>query len=452
MKLKSYIDYVNEASLEGNSGVPASYLGKVEREAGDMLNRTKRERPQDIQGFMRNVRDAHRLQSGHEDELEIIAEECIREFYGSILDNVTLNIRFPKGREIQNMMEEPETDVPDRFKAVTDTNTIKEIEKRKILKNITQGEAKNSKLMLNLPEVRDRILGLMGDTDGRRYLELLNKITEVASFFDWDIPIEIQKEMWERSKDGFAGSVDVSWKNDSTETPEELSKKILDSLVATPELPTEAHQIFNTAIPTIDAYGRDFAMLIHEAIKGIYQLIISLSIPGDPDLAETIIMNTDTLADELEDLRYGPKFAADLRDFINTFPEADQIVNLREHVIGKLSLMPAEEFLQFMLLFLNDDPKARAKMAVIIKSIQKDLSDYEIDSRDTDSSLEQDEDEDEIERPIDHEESNNINTDLSNLPDPEIIKLMDKAIDDGNKTEYERLAKFLKESRDYEFE
>jgi len=459
MKLKKYLDYLNEASLQGNSGVPNRYLKNAEREAGDMTNRMKRERPRDLQGFMGFVSRAHRLQAQFKPQLEEIAEECIREFYGSILDGVTLNIKFPVANEIPNLMEEPEVDVPDEFKEVEDPDTIREIEKRKILKNFTQGEAKNSKLMLNLPEVRDKIVALMGEVNGNEYLDLLNKITEIASFFDWDIPIEVQKSMWERDKSGFSGAVSVKWEpaeSDEEEDPADVAQRILDSMKDGDDIPEEAEDLFNQTTPTINAFGQDFAMLLHEAIKGIYQLIISLSIPENPDQAETVIMNTDTLADELEDLRYGPKFAADLRDFINSFPESDQIQNLREHVVGKLSIMPAQEFLDFMLLFLNGDPKARTKMAVLIKAVQKDFSDYDVDSRAHAAETEEDddyEDHEDVELPGAEVETTNAgisDEELGGMPDSEIMKLMDQALDDNNPTEYARLVKYLKESRGYE--
>jgi hypothetical protein len=45
-------------------------------------------------------------------------------------------------------------------------------------------------------------------------------------------------------------------------------------------------------------------------------------------------MNTDSFADEIEDLRYGPYIAQDLRDFLNTYSESDTINNFREYVFG----------------------------------------------------------------------------------------------------------------------
>ena len=85
-----------------------------------------------------------------------------------------------------------------------DKGIINAIQMRKIGNNIGQGEAKSVKKALNLPETRDAILNLMGQTYGKKYIELLNKITDIADYFDWAIPAEVQQEMLKSNKDGFA--------------------------------------------------------------------------------------------------------------------------------------------------------------------------------------------------------------------------------------------------------
>ena len=161
----------------------------------------------DIPRFMSFVSQARQIQSGKEKELEKLAEKAIRSMYGSILDEVELKIRFPKPGAIKDMMEkvQPEPMEMPQLKQLEDAGIISEIHKRKIANNITQGEAKNTKLMLNLPEVVDGLEEIMGRENGRKYVDLLNKITEIAGFFDWNIPMEVQKEMWARDKSGFSG-------------------------------------------------------------------------------------------------------------------------------------------------------------------------------------------------------------------------------------------------------
>lgn len=500
MRFKNFKDFrVDEASLQGNPGVPEEFLRQAREDAGRMMAEFQRNHPQDLARFMSNVGEAQRLQAPYLDELEGLSEEVIRLYYGSILDNVELDIKFDiAGREIGRMMEEvPEREREQRgdedadddddndedegvegnqdgqggekvFKRLEDEETIRQIHKRKILKNITQGEGKNSKRLLAMPEVVDRLKEIMGDRIGQRYADLLLKITDTASFFDWSIPQEAQMEMWTRNKGGFAGAVKVDWYKEEKEKDEKEQKDISDDdLIASilgeleerDEIPEETEELFNQYTPKIKVRAKDFAMLIHETIKGIYNLIISIAIPEDASMAEDVIMNTDTLADELEDLRYGPVFAAKLRDFINEFPESNEIENLREHVVGKLSAMESEDFLSLMLSFLNGEAIAKKKMQRIINEIKSDFGDYERAVSEPDYMEDPygyDEDENNqipdedgtIEAPEGFEEKYpEGEMDPSKMDTIELRKAIDQALDMQDYEEARRLSSYLKESK-----
>ena len=92
-------------------------------------------------------------------------------------------------------------------------------------------------------------------------------------------------------------------------------------------------------------------------------------------------MNTDTLADEIEDLRYGPKIASDIRDYLNTFPEIknDDVPNLREHIMGKLYVMEGPEFLDVIASILNKDDRYRKTIEGIIKDVIQEIKDFELE-------------------------------------------------------------------------
>lgn len=494
MRFKNFKDFrVDEASLRGNPGVPEEFLRQAREDAERMMADFQRNHPQDLARFMTNVGEAQRLQAPYLEELEGLSEEVIRLYYGSILDNVELDIKFDlPGREIGRMMEEvPEREREQRgddgeegddedeggegyqgdeaeYKKLDDEETIRQIHKRKILKNITQGEGKNSKRLLAMPEVVDRLKEIMGDQIGQRYADLLLKITDTASFFDWSIPQEAQLEMWTRNKGGFAGAVKVDWdkeeKDKEKKKPKEISDddlmaSILGELEESDEIPEETEELFDQYTPKIKVRAKDFAMLIHETIKGIYNLIISIAIPDDAEMAEDVIMNTDTLADELEDLRYGPVFAAKLRDFINEFPESNEIENLREHVVGKLSAMQSEDFLSLMLSFLNGEAIAKRKMQAIINEIKSDFGDYEraISEPDYVEDPYEDEDDENDQTPDDmgtieapegfEEEFPGEEMDPSKMDTLELRKAIDMALDRKDYAEARRLSSYLKESR-----
>ena len=152
-------------------------------------------------------------------------------------------------------------------------------------------------------------------------------------------------------------------------------------------------------------------------------------------------MNTDSLADEIEDLRYGPEIAADLRDFISAFPEYDSIPNLREHVFGKMMAMEAKDFLELMYMILIEDPKAKPVVQEFIDEIAEEIGKYELGQAgiDNDDDYEPGEEEDETpgRAPIDYSE----------LSKREIEKLIDKALDAKDFDTVRDLAKYLKESK-----
>ena len=451
---------VDEASLRDNPAIPGEggtegdYLSKVEGRARERLEQLQRRHGQDIPRFMSYVSRVKQIQSGKEAQLEKLAEDAIRNMYGSILEDVTLNIKFPKPGDIQKKMENVQPEPPEmpQLKELKDQDIISEIQKRKIANNITQGEAKNTKLCLNLPEVRDGLIRILGQEEGTEYKELLNKITEIAGFFDWQIPMEVQLEMWTRDKSGFAGAVSVEWETDKEEDSEDLAQKILSELEDDTDVPEEAEELFSQTGPTINALGTDFAMLLHETVKGIYELIAAVAIPDDEEAAETIIMNTDSLADEIEDLRYGPEIAGDLRAFVNQFTEVSDIPNLREHVFGKMMAMPAKEFLELMYLILNDDKKANKIVQEFIDEIADEINKYELGQAgiDNDDDYEPEETPGRAPQAPGRAPAEPEEIDYSELSRREIEKLIDQALDAKDFDKVRELSQYLKESKQQE--
>ena len=452
--IKSFHQKLEEASLQGNPGIPGeggkkgTYLSDVEAKAEERNRELQRTHGREIPQFMSLVSRAKAIQRGHEKELEDLAELAIRAMYGSILDEVELKIKFPKADEIKKSMEKVQPEAPEmpQLKELKDAGVISEIHKRKIANNITQGEAKNTKLMLNLPEVTDGLYSILGREVGNEYKDLLNKITEIAGFFDWAIPMEVQKEMWERDKSGFSGSVKVEWQTpEDAKENEENAQDILDQLMDTDELPKEeTEELFDQTTPTIYALGTDFAMLLHETVKGIYELIAANAIPDDEESAQLVISNTDSLADEIEDLRYGPEIAADLRDFINEFQKGSDIENIREHVFGKLMLMPAPEFLELMFKILSDDPEAKKEMQAIIDEIAEEMNKYELGAAGIDTN----DDETDLGLPAAAAEPEDV--DYASMAKRDIEKLIDQALDARDFDRVRELSKYINESKQKE--
>jgi hypothetical protein len=309
----------------------------------------------------------------YQKDLEKLAEKTIRFLYGRIIEDVILDIKFPEDKEIPDMMKDVPNASPKKpeipqIEELKNKDIISEIQKRKIINNITQGEAVNSKKALNLPEVIDGMKKIMGEEKAKEYIKILNEVTDIAQAFYWIIPVDVQETMWKTNKGGMSGAVKVDWE-EKKESDEDLAKKILDDLNDDGDLPEEAEDLFYETQPTIIARGQDFAMLVHEAVKGVYELIAAIAIPEDEEIAKTVLMNTDSLADEIEDIKHGPKMVADMRDYFNTFSEIkkDVIPNLREFVVGALIAgFPAPEFNDIVLSILARDDKYRQTIQEII--------------------------------------------------------------------------------------
>ena len=431
--MKTLKQFLKEASLQGNPGTPDEYLKGVERRAMQDVQGTEQRLGREMGQFMQFVGQVQQMQTpGVKAQLEKLAEDIIMQEYGSILTQTKLSIKFAKEGEIQQMMEDVPMETPEPQREISDKGTIAKIHARKIGNAIMQGEAKNAKRMLALPETMDGMIKIFGPANAAKMVDLLKKITDIASALDWRIPMEVQKQMWERDKGGFSGSVKVDFTPVKTDekTAEDLIKSLESGDIETQEI----EDTLNEMEPTIIAIGTDFAMLLHEAIKGIYKLIGTASIPDDEEEAGKVIANTGTLSDELEDIRNGPYLAADLRDFVNRFTKSSSVENIREHVFGKLMILVKEEtqeFLQLMREIFTEDAGAINKMKSIVSEIEQTIKDWErrqFDEEVPDFGM----------APTQSEPA-----DLSQLSKREIQELLDAALDAGDYAEVGKLAKYL---------
>ena len=430
--MKTLKQFLQEASLQGNPGTPDEYLKGVERRAMQDVQGTEQRLGREMGQFMQFVGQVQQMQTpGVKAQLEKLAEDIIMQEYGSILTQTKLSIKFAKEGEIQQMMEDVPMETPEPQREISDKGTIAKIQARKIGNAIMQGEAKNAKRMLALPETMDGMIKIFGPANAAKMVDLLKKITDIASALDWRIPMEVQKQMWERDKNGFSGSVKVDFT--PVKTDEQTAEDLIKSLESGDIETQEIEDTLNEMEPTIIAIGTDFAMLLHEAIKGIYKLIGTASIPDDEEEAGKVIANTGTLSDELEDIRNGPYLAADLRDFVNRFTKSSSVENIRDHVFGKLMILVKEEtqeFLQLMKEIFTEDAGAINKMKSIVSEIEQEIKDWErsqFDEEVPDLGVE----------PVATE------TDPSQLSKKEIQALIDAALDAGDYAEVGKLAKYL---------
>lgn len=533
--MKKFQKFLEEVDIKGNPGIPGEgpqkkpddkkYLSDVEKRAKDRLGIRPEDRPMMTPMGPRPSRkemqlgmeigqmcsQALRKSDGYEKELSDLATDVIYNMYKSLVDKyqIELDIKLVKPRDIKPFMDEcEECDMPDipEMREITDPVLIKEIQKRKIANLIIQGEAKNTKHILHSDEVKSGLKDILGNRNGEEYFRILDKITKIADQLDWLADPQMRAEMMELHPEGMAGACKVDWKpkekKDEDEEQEEQEQEIdLDAILAKGddedgEEDTEAVENEEGKTPILRARGVDFAMLLHESVKGLFEILSLSGLPvvrdedNEVDKEKTkeflqkIYGNTG-LGDEPQDWQYGPEVASDLRDFVNKNDKIDTFPNLREELWKYMldrNTMPTDEFLSFMRGILNNTPEARRKMDTIIDKLIKKIKDekeawdkYENDMEEYNRQMEEynrqmaeykdkgelaggeeggEDEEDEIEKlirkanqPDPEEESDEI--DYSRMSKGQLNDELNAALDNQDYALATKISKFIKESIQY---
>ena len=459
--MKSFSQYLAEADFTKNPAVSPEYLKSLSQRGDQMVKDITAKHGAQMGSLMRAVNEVRRIQNGKERELEKLATDIILDEYGSILGDTKLDIRIPEPKEMgkemkATKMKMPEPEEAPKLKIIGNETRINAIHKRKIQNTIAQGEAINSKRMLAGPMATDGLTELFGEADANQMISSLLLITDICNARDWNIPEEVAARMMETDS-ALSGSSTIKWdKPKPIEKPEDWSP---DDDKESEEDGEETDQA------TLVILGLDLAMLFHEAVKAIIGLINQGGLAHlSEDDVRAVFMNTDTVRDEAQDLKRGALTAADLRDFLNTFNEITEMQNGREYVWGKMidaTVIPDKDFLELMKDIFNSAPlykteikysdadtesakpaMARAQQVItrLIALIQKELSDWEESNKENYQEADYNE-------PADMDNNSPSNTEI-NLDKPlttrEIQDKIDLALDAGDFTEVDRLAKLLK--------
>ena len=459
--MKSFSQYLAEADFTKNPAVSPEYLKSLSQRGDQMVKDITAKHGAQMGSLMRAVNEVRRIQNGKERELEKLATDIILDEYGSILGDTKLDIRIPEPKEMgkemkATKMKMPEPEEAPKLKIIGNETRINAIHKRKIQNTIAQGEAINSKRMLAGPMAEDGLTELFGEADAKIMISSLLLITDICNARDWNIPEEVAARMMETDS-ALSGSSTIKWdKPKPIEKPEDWSP---DDDKESEEDEEETDQA------TLVILGLDLAMLFHEAVKAIIGLINQGGLAHlSEDDVRAVLMNTDTVRDEAQDLKRGALTAADLRDFLNTFNEITEMQNGREYVWGKMidaTVIPDKDFLVLMKDIWNSSPlykteikysdadtasakpaMARAQQVItrLIALIQKELSDWEESNKENYQEADYNE-------PADMGNNSPSNTEI-NLDKPlttrEIQDKIDLALDAGDFTEVDRLAKLLK--------
>jgi hypothetical protein len=199
--------------------------------------------------------------------------------------------------------------------------------------------------------------------------------------------------------------------------------------------------------PKIKVRALDLVMLIHEVVKGIYELIAAKAIPEDSVMANKILSKTDSLTDEQQDIRYGPYIATDLRNYLNEHFEKIMIDyqgdNVKELIYGELVMLPASEFIDVIKGMLsNDTTVTLRKIKKIVDDVVSTIDNYY--KKSTMSEFEYEDDEDVLDLPVKEEPKKEFtDKDYKNMGQNELKYQLDLAIDNGDFELAKKISKFI---------
>jgi hypothetical protein len=132
--------------------------------------------------------------------------------------------------------------------------------------------------------------------------------------------------------------------------------------------------------PTVKARGVTFPILIHELVKGVFEVLGTHGLPDDPRQAEMVIASQDTVPAEIWDLRLGPifweKFTAAYPDEL--FDEDKKYI--QHYLFQRFSALDPKKFFKLTKFILSGDPKGNQVLQIMVDEIVEELKQQDRDS------------------------------------------------------------------------
>jgi len=129
--------------------------------------------------------------------------------------------------------------------------------------------------------------------------------------------------------------------------------------------------------PTVSAKAVTFPLLVHELVKGVYEIFGSHGLPDDPRQQEMILNAEDTLPSEIWDSRLGPIF---WEKFMAAYPMElfdEDKKHIQHYLFMRFSALNAEEFMRVAKMILSGDPKGQQFIQRMVDDIIKELKNQE---------------------------------------------------------------------------
>jgi hypothetical protein len=382
MKNRKYIKTF-EAQLADNEAVPngRGRMNDIKNQARQEIGNYQRQGSVVGGGEMfRIIREVSRIEQQHKDVIEALALEIINSEYQGMLDDVDVDIKLSEMGKVTSDMEEADEDfelkpTPDRRPLTPEMK--QEVDKRKVANLITQGESKNAINLFHL--FKDQIDEIHPDL-----FDMYDKIFKSNEAQEWMMPEQGIGQMMYNNQRNVGGVVSVGWGDEEEEKEaKEEKQRTAEEIIADIQNGGDLHNneedisdLLSTGKPSIKVRAANLPLLVHETIKGIYELIASKGIPDDENLAQIVMDQTDTLDDEAEDLKYGRYIKNDFVAFINENPKSDNVPNIKEFVFGEMMTLPAPQFIRLFRGIMEQTPDARRQIDEIIDGILAQFDEY----------------------------------------------------------------------------
>ncbi len=312
-----------------------------------------------LQGMMMQaVQQVKQIESNNEGYLEQLAVELIKKELSLPDDAFQYDVELtsmPGQIDMSGMKkdsEEPEDeDVIEKF-GVSEDEAEDDLEnfmaafekfdlekaKRRFINSLIQGASKKGHYMFHL--VKDELENI-----NPKLLNLYGVLMSVNDLLYWILPDQMVM-MAAESGQGMEGKEEV----DETTDP-----------------------------PTIKAKGLFFPILVHELLKGVYEVLGTQGLPDDPKAAEMVMASQDTLPYEIWDLRLGPVI---WEKFMASYPEKlydDDLREIQNYLFSRFSSLTTDEFFDVAKMIMSGSDDGKKIVAKMVDEIIEELKsqDYE---------------------------------------------------------------------------
>lgn len=129
--------------------------------------------------------------------------------------------------------------------------------------------------------------------------------------------------------------------------------------------------------PTVKARAVTFPLLVHELVKGVYEVFGTHGLPDDPRQAEMVLSAEDSLPSEIWDSRLGPIF---WEKFVATYPMElfeDDMKHIQHYLFMRFSALNAEEFMTLAKKILKGEPEGQRIIQKMVDDIVKELKEQD---------------------------------------------------------------------------